>query len=189
MRPQLSVPLAALLALTPAASQAEVAASSDSGFVSHNEVLVRATPAEAWDAMVRPSRYWNGDHSYSGDPANLTLAPNAGGCFCEAIPAKDGAPAGQVEHMRVIYAAPGALLRLSGGLGPLQSEPITGVLTMTLVPDGDMTKITWDYAVGGYMRTPAAEIAPLVDQVIGEQLLRLAASLGQRMDPASRRAP
>jgi hypothetical protein len=189
MRPQLSVPLAALLALAPASSHAEVSAANERGFFSHNEVLVRATPAEAWAAMVRPADWWNGDHSYSGDPANLTIAPSAGGCFCETIPAKDGAPAGQVEHMRVIYVAPGSTLRLSGGLGPLQSEPVNGVLTMTLTPDGEMTRITWDYAVGGYLRTPAAEIAPLVDQVVGEQLLRLAASLGRRMDPALRRAP
>ena len=186
---RLFVPFAALLALAPTASHAEVAASSDSGFVSHNEVLVRATPAEAWAAMVRPAGWWNGDHSYSGDSANMTIAPSAGGCFCEAIPARDGAPAGEIEHMRVIYSAPGSTLRLSGGLGPLQAEPVIGVLTMTLAREGEMTKITWDYAVGGYMRTPAAQIAPIVDQVVGEQLLRLAASLGQRMDPAPRRAP
>jgi hypothetical protein len=33
-----------------------------------------------------------------------------------------------------------------------------------------------------------AELAPLVDQVVGEQLLRLATHLGTVMDPASRRA-
>jgi len=62
-------------------------------------------------------------------------------------------------------------------------------VTMTLKPEGEMTRITWDYVVGGYMRTPAAQMAPIVDQVVGEQLLRLAAKLGTVMDPASRRAP
>ena len=189
MRHQLTLALVAALALTPVASSAEVARSSETGFVSHNEVLVRASPAEVWAAMVQPAQWWNGEHSYSGDPANMTLAPSAGGCFCEAIPGKDGAPAGQVEHMRVLYAAPGSTLRLSGGLGPLQSEPVTGVLTMTLEPDGEMTKISWDYVVGGYMRMPMAELAPQVDQVVGEQLLRLATRMGTVMDPASRRAP
>ena len=187
MRHQPFLTLAAALAFAPVASSAEVARSSDSGFVSHNEVLVRASPTEAWAAMVRPAQWWNGAHSYSGDPANITLAPSAGGCFCEAIPGKDGAPAGQIEHMRVIYVAPGSTLRLSGGLGPLQSEPVTGVLTMTLAPEGEMTRISWDYVVGGYMRTPMAELAPVVDQVVGEQLLRLATHLGTAIDPAPRR--
>ena len=169
----------ALLTATPTA--AEVAASSESGFVSHNEALVRASPTEAWAALVQPGQWWNGEHTYSGDAANLTLSARAGQCFCETVPATGG----EVEHMRVIYVAPGSTLRMTGG--PLQSEPVTGVLTMTLEPAGEMTRISWDYVVGGYMRTPIAEIAPLVDQVVGEQLLRLATRLGPVVDPVSRR--
>lgn len=179
--------LLCLAAASPAS--AEIASSTEGGFASHNEVLVRATPAQAWAAMVRPADWWNGAHTYSGDSVNMTIAASAGGCFCEMIPGKDGAPAGQIEHMRVIYVAPGSMLRLSGGLGPLQSEPVSGVLTMTLEPEGELTRISWDYVVGGYMRMPVAQIAPLVDMVVGEQLLRLATHLGTVMDPAPRRAP
>ena len=89
--------------------------------------------------------------------------------------------------MRVVYLAPGSTLRMSGALGPLQSEAVTGVLTMTLTADGEMTRIGWEYVVGGYARMPLAELAPLVDQVVGEQLLRLAARLGTKIDPAPRR--
>ena len=66
-------------------------------------------------------------------PANMRIEPKPGGCFCEAVPAgrRSG---GEIEHMRVIYVAPGSTLRMSGGLGPLQSEAVTGVLTMTLGP-------------------------------------------------------
>jgi len=110
-------------AATPAA--AEVAASGETGFVSHTEVLVAAAPAEAWAAMLRPAEWWNGEHTYSGDAANMTIAPGAGGCFCEAIPSREGAPAGQIEHMRVIHLAPGSTLRMAGALGPLQSEAVT----------------------------------------------------------------
>ena len=187
MRFELTIAMGPALALAPLPAAAEIGASSDSGFVSHNEVLVRATTAEAWSAMVRPADWWNGEHTYSGDSANMTIALNAGGCFCEAIPGKDGAPAGQIEHMRVLYVAPETTLRMSGGLGPLQSEPVTGVLTMALAPEGEMTRISWDYVVGGYMRTPMAELAPLVDQVVGEQLLRLATRLGVQVDPVRRR--
>lgn len=165
----------ALAAASPAG--AEIAASSESGFVSHNEVVVAAAPAQAWAAMLEPAGWWNGEHTYSGRSANLTLDPVAGGCFCEAIPAADGGPAGQIEHMRVVYVAPNATLRLSGGLGPLQAEAVTGALTMSLEPSGGGTKITWDYVVGGYMRPSMTALAPVVDRVVGEQLARLAAAL------------
>jgi uncharacterized protein YndB with AHSA1/START domain len=176
--------LASLLALVPLPAAAEVAASSNAGFVSHNEVLVAASPQSAWDALVRPADWWNGEHTYSGDAANMRIELGPGGCFCERVPASGG----EIEHMRVIYIAPGSTLRMTGALGPLQSEAVTAVLTVTLAPEGEQTRITWDYVVGGYMRMPMAELAPLVDQVIGEQLLRLATRLGTVVDPASRRA-
>jgi uncharacterized protein YndB with AHSA1/START domain len=187
MRHPIVLSLAPALAFAPLPAAAEVVSSTASGFVSRNEVLVAVPAAEVWTAMLRPAGWWNGDHTYSGNPANLTIVPSAGGCFCEVIPATDSASEGQIEHMRVIYVAPGATLRLTGGLGPLQSEAVTGVLTMTLAPDGDMTRIRWDYVVGGFMRLETAEIGPLVDQVVGEQLLRLATSLGAKVDPAPRR--
>ena len=182
MRHKLIVLLgAALAAASPA--HAEVAGSGGSGFVSHNEVLVDATPAEAWATMVQPGQWWNGAHTYSGNAANMTLDARAGGCFCETVPGSGG----EIEHMRVLYTAPGEALRLSGGLGPLQSEAVTGVLTMVLTPEGDMTRISWDYIVGGYARMALADLAPLVDQVVGEQLLRLSGRLGRVVDPAARR--
>jgi hypothetical protein len=161
----------------PAPVAAEVVALGENGFVSRNEAVVTATPAQTWSAMVRPADWWSGDHTYSGDAANMTLAPTAGGCFCESLPGVAGTPAGQVEHMRVIFVAPGATLRLSRGLGPLQGEAVTGVLTITIAPAGEGARIRWEYAVGGYLRMSTAQLAPLVDQVIGEQLSRLAASL------------
>ena len=181
MRHSILVAFAAMLAAAP--TSAEVPSSSESGFVSHNEVLVAASPQVAWDSLVRPGNWWNGAHTYSGDAANMRIEPKAGGCFCEGVPATGG----EIEHMRVIYVVPGSTLRLTGGLGPLQSEAVTGVLTMALKPEGEMTRISWDYVVGGYMRMPTAQMAPLVDQVVGEQLLRLATRLGTVMDPASRR--
>lgn len=187
MRRPVFLLLAAAAAAGSVPASAEVIASSEQGFVSHNEALVAATPAQTWEQIVRPAGWWNGDHSYSGDPANMTLAPVAGGCFCEAIPAAGDAAAGEVEHMRVLYASPGRILRLRGSLGPLQSEAVTGVLTITLLPEDDMTRLRWEYVVGGYMRMPMAELAPIVDQVVGEQLLRLATRLGVKMDPVSRR--
>ena len=172
--------LAVGFATTALPAAAEVVASSDAGFVSHNVVEVPAGPADAWAMLARPGEWWNGEHSYSGSAANLTIETVAGGCFCETIPAAEGAGGGQVEHMRVLYVDPRVrVLRLAGALGPLQSEAVTGVLTMTVEPMGTGSKITWDYVVGGYARMPLEQMAPLVDQVVGEQLTRLAASLAE----------
>ena len=176
MRVSIFCVLAILSVAGAAPAAAEVAASGESGFVSHNEAVVPVPPDEAWQWLTSPGLWWNGDHTYSGDSANMTLNAAPGGCFCETMPGSDG-PDGAIEHMRVIYAAPHATLRLSGALGPLQSEAVTGVLTMTLRPDGNGTRIAWDYVVGGYMRTPIARMAPLVDQVVAEQLQRLAATV------------
>ena len=76
--------------------------------------------------------------------------------------------------MRVVYVAPGSTLRMIGALGPLQSEAVTGVLTMTVTPAPAGLRIVWEYVVGGYMRHSMTQLAPAVDGVMGEQLGRLA---------------
>jgi hypothetical protein len=180
MRQLPTVVLTGLAVAGAAPATAEVVASSDRGFVSHNEAVVGATPAQVWAAMLRPAGWWNGGHTYSGNASNMTIDAVAGGCFCEVIPDSRGGPSGQIEHMRVVYLAPGSTLRMTGGLGPLQAEAVTAVLTMSLEPTGQGTKITWDYVVGGYMRPSMTELAPVVDRVVGEQLTRLAATLSGR---------
>ncbi len=75
---------------------------------------------------------------------------------------------------------------MTGALGPLQSDAVTGVLTMTVEASGSGSKITWDYVVGGYSRTPFAQLAPLVDRVVGEQLARLAATRRKTLTGAPR---
>ena len=166
--------------IQPAA--AEVVAKTETGFVSRNAVEVKADPAEAWKALIAPNLWWNAEHTYSGVSANMYLDAQATGCFCEKLPAAKDAPpgarGGSIEHMRVIYAAPGKVLRMAGGLGPLQSEAVGGTLTITLKPTVSGTRILWEYVVGGYMRYKTDEIAPLVDKVMNEQAVRLAKHLG-----------
>ncbi|MEO5707509.1 MAG: hypothetical protein ABIT10_11780 [Alteraurantiacibacter sp.] len=159
------------------AARAEVAASSDSGFVVAGEAEIAGhAPPAVWQALVQPGGWWNDDHSWSGHAANMTLDPVAGGCFCEAIP---GDAAGSVEHMRVVQARSGALLVMRGSLGPMQGEALTGVLTIALSPSADTTgtKFSWTYVVGGYARYPLTSLAPAVDGVVGEQMARLQAHL------------
>jgi carbon monoxide dehydrogenase subunit G len=166
---------AACAAALPVAAQAEVTEADASGFTAHGTARVAATPHAAWEALIQPARYWNGEHSWSGDAANMTLEPVAGSCFCEALPASGGS----VEHARVLYAAPGEMLRLRGSLGPLQAEALTGTLTVTLKAVDGGTEISWDYVVGGHARFGLEQLAPVVDGVIGEQFGRLADGLGR----------
>ncbi|MGE0180486.1 MAG: ATPase [Sphingomonas sp.] len=159
--------IAALAAAAPAA--AEVRSSSASGFVVETTATVPVPPADAYAALVRVGRWWNSAHTYSGDAANMTIEPRAGGCFCEAVPA-DG---GSIEHGRVIHARPAQTLRVQGALGPLQAEAALGTLTWSLRATDSGTEITQTYVVGGHMRGGFEAVAPLVDQVLAEQLRRL----------------
>src|SRR5690606_3986972 len=123
-----------------------------------------------WEALLHPARYSNGSHSWSADAGNLAIEPDAGGCFCEAIPG-----GGSAEHMRVVNIVPENRLTMRGALGPLQGEALAGVLTVTLVAQEGGTRLSWDYVVGGYARFPLTDLAPTVDSVIREQMTRLAA--------------
>lgn len=173
---------ASLLAVSTTA-QAEVVASGEGGFVTRDVAVVDATPMEVWLALISPSKWWNSAHTWSGDAANMSLKPQAGGCFCERIP-EDGDAArvtleGSVEHMRVLHAHPERALRMRGALGPLQSEPVSGVLTISLSEAEQGTRIVWEYVVGGFMRYDVPVIAPAVDGVMSQQLDGLAALFGR----------
>ena len=152
---------------------AEVRASGPSGFAIESRATVPVPPAQAYAALARVGRWWDSQHTYSGDAANLTLEPRVGGCFCERIPA-DG---GSIEHGRIVYARPGQTLRFQGGLGPLQAEGVIGTLTWSLRAVEGGTEITQTYVVGGYMRGGFEPVAPLVDRVMSIQLNRLAEHL------------
>ena len=161
--------MAALLFSAPA--QAEVISSVDYGFEVASAVTIKGAPERVFAELQHPERWWNPAHSYSGKAENLSIEARAGGCFCETNPANGAL----IEHGRVIHLHPGKLLRLSTALGPLQAEGVSGSLTWTLkaVPGG--TEVRQSYVVGGYVRSGFKGLAPLVDQVMSEQLGRLAA--------------
>jgi hypothetical protein len=82
--------------------------------------------------------------------------------------------------MRVVFAQPGRMGRLQGGLGPLQAEAASGILTFAIktVPGG--TEITQSYIVGGYVRGGADKLAAPVDKVLAQQLDGLVRHLGDK---------
>jgi hypothetical protein len=180
----------AMLFASPAA--ANVSQSSDSGFVVRQVAEVPVTPQEAWALLVQPSQWWNPAHTFSADASNLSLDERAGGCWCEILRNPDSpnaAPLGSVEHLRVIYIERDRALRLSGGLGPLQSEAVVGTMTFQLKGGEGGTRILLEYVVGGYMRAPTSQISPAVDAVLGEQLSRFADRLGGRLVPLAATEP
>ncbi|WP_240504577.1 SRPBCC family protein [Tsuneonella mangrovi] len=176
--------LATLAAAAAPPTSAKVIKSEANMFVTRDSATVKAAPLETWLMLIKPAEWWNSAHTWSGDAANLTITPQGGGCFCERIPeeptANSAGLAGSAQHMTVVLAEPLKALRMRGALGPLQSEPVTGVLTITLQPtDTGGTKIVWEYVVGGQMRYPVDVISKAVDGVMSEQLDGLAAKLGR----------
>jgi hypothetical protein len=185
---------AIILALTITTAQAEITGEADNGFAVKHEVTVSAEPAAAYAMIRSPAKWWSKEHTFTLNSDNLYMDAQAGGCLCELIPQKGSedqvALRGSVQHMRILHAEPGKMLRLSGALGPLQSEAVTGTMTIQLEPIDGGTVITLEYVVGGYMRFPVAETAPAVDKVIRQQASRLAMAIGplvggKRTPPAS----
>lgn len=178
--PTIFLAIAALAGASPLA--AKVAETSDNGFVTQDLAEVAATPMETWLALIKPGDWWSDEHTWSADASNMMLTPQAGGCFCERVPGEDRADGfsldGSVQHMSVIQAYPLRALRMRGGLGPLQGEPATGVLTISLEEIDGGTRIRWEYVVGGYMRYDVDTISKAVDGVMSQQLAGLRDLLG-----------
>jgi uncharacterized protein YndB with AHSA1/START domain len=159
----------ALIAAAPAA--ADVIDSTETSFTVTEKATVAAPAAKVWATLIAPSAWWDSAHTWSGSATNLTLDPRPGGCWCETLPEGGG-----VEHMRVVFLQPGKMLRLSGGLGPLQAFPASGVMTVTLTPaaDGKSTALKVEYAVAG--APGLGQIAKPVDGVLAAQVAGLKAA-------------
>jgi len=165
-----------MLAIAPLAHAAVSEADAQHLLLDYS-ITLKAAPAKAYANAVDVAHWWSSEHTYSGDAKNLHLDANAGGCWCEKW------PGGSVQHMRVLSAMPGKLLRLGGGLGPLQSAPLNGTLSFNFkqVDSGSEIKIT--YAVAGFFPGGLDKVAGGVDQVLGAQVERLR-QLGEGLVPA-----
>ena len=171
----LALALGAAGAAPPAA--ARVLDSSPAGFTVENVVIVPVTPSVAWDGLVNDvDQWWPKDHSWFATDGRFRIEPRAGGCFCEVAGRREAL------HMIITFADPGSLLRMVGGLGPLQGMGLQGALEWRLKPVAAGTQITLRYVAGGYAPEPLAKLAPVVDRVQGQQLGGLAAHLGAKPD-------
>ena len=163
--------LASALALVPFSSaEAEVVAAEANGFVTRTTVSIAAEPDKVFTRFAEIGRWWNDSHTWSGKASNMSMALAPDGCWCEKLP--DG---GFIEHARLIYLERAKMLRFRAALGPMHEAAALGTMTATFEPeDGGKTKLTLTYAVLLFQPGKgAAPLAPLVDQVLAEQMERL----------------
>lgn len=154
--------------LVSAPASADVVSASSNGFEVRETVPLVVPPEAAFKAFGELPSWWDPEHTYSGDSANLRLQLTPGGCFCERIP-KTG---GGVEHMHVIYVDPGKRVVLTGALGPLLYEATTGVMDVQVKTIAGGSQLVLDYKVAGFANGGADKLAPAVDGVLEKQLKR-----------------
>ncbi|MES2073802.1 MAG: ATPase [Pseudomonadota bacterium] len=174
-----ALPLALALMAASLPSAAEVVNISPSGFLLRHEIVVNLTPEQAYKTLVNDiGSWWNSAHTYSGNAKNLSIDARPGGCFCEQLPNGGG-----VQHLAVVTAMPGKLLRLSGALGPMQGSGLAGSMSWQISAvvgspvgspaDKPASKIEMTYSVGGYMQGGFDKMAPAANGMLAEQIGRL----------------
>jgi uncharacterized protein YndB with AHSA1/START domain len=155
---------------------AEVKDASASGFTIENSAVVPVDASTAWQALVGSvDSWWPKDHTWWGRASRLSIDARAGGCFCEVIGDR------QAQHMQVVFADPQRLLRMIGGLGPLQGMGLSGALEWRLTAVDGGTRITLWYRAGGYAPDDLGKLAHAVDSVQALQLGGLANYLRNRI--------
>jgi uncharacterized protein YndB with AHSA1/START domain len=158
----------AILAVTALAGpRAEVVSKAPNGFTVKQVARIEAPPQKVYDAAMAIARWWSPAHTYSGSAANLSIDPKPGGCWCETL------PGGGVKHMELVFLSPGKQVRFTGGLGPLQSMAAAGSMSWTFAAADTATTFTLTYTAGGYTAAGFEAIAPVVDEVIAQQVVRL----------------
>ena len=159
--------LAGLLAFAGSAVRADVVEAAADHYVLKQEATSELAPADLWARLIDPARWWHPDHTYSGSSDNLSLTVEAGGLWREDW---DG---GSVAHGEVIFVNPGVQLRLDAPFGPLQQIGARAIWTITIAPEGEGSKVTFDEIAIGTATSKLDELAPAVDFVKTEAIRRL----------------
>lgn len=165
--------------------RAAVIESTANGFAIQQTPHIAAPPDRVYAALVQPAKWWNSEHTFSGNAVNLTIDAHAGGCFCETW------SGGSVQHLVVVDAEPGESLRLRGALGPFQRQGVDGVLAFSLQASAGGTDLTLDNVIGGYVKGGFDKWGTPADAMLADQVARLKAYIetGTPIAKQDRRSP
>lgn len=155
----------------PGVAISEVRDAEAGGFTTVNETIIAASRDVAWKAAIADvGKWWNPDHTLTGDAKRMSIKAVPQGCFCENFGAGGGA-----VHLVVTMVNPGVVMRLTGGLGPLGLMGVEGNMTWEFEDVEGGTRVKFTYAVGGYLAGGLAQLAEPVDSVVADALHRLKA--------------
>jgi len=163
------IAVAVLICALAQMAAAEVADSATNGFTVKIATQIHASPTDVYSRLVHNvGEWWDSAHSFSGDAHNLSIDDRPLGCFCEKL-----AGGGGVRHMEVVFVSPGKILRMSGGLGPLQGIATASSMTFAFTPAEGGTKLEVTYTVVGYIAQGMNTWGAPVNAVLTEQMTRL----------------
>lgn len=138
---------------------AEVITRDANHYTLRHEASSTLPPDLLWERLIHPETWWAGDHTYSGDAANLSLDAKAGGSW------REDWQGGSVEHGRVLAVLDGQMLRLDAPFGPLQGMGVQVVWTITLKPSDTGTLVVFEEVATGSEESGLNAIAAAVDRV------------------------
>ncbi|WP_428151547.1 hypothetical protein [Brevundimonas sp.] len=133
--------LAAMIATTDA--RAEVVSRSADGFVLRFESVMETTPEDMVETVSDLPEWWDGAHTYTGDNANLSLAFEPGGCWCETLADGTG-----FRHATVVSSADDTVV-FNAPLGPLNGKATRADLTFHIGGPGPGWLVSVDFVVEG----------------------------------------
>jgi uncharacterized protein YndB with AHSA1/START domain len=172
---------AGLLAMNCLSAHAAVLDQQPNGFAIEETAQIAATPDAVYAALIHPQAWWNSQHTFSRDAANLSLDAKAGGCLCETLPG-----GGSVQHLTVVYADPArTTIRFRGAMGPFQGLGVDGALTITLAAKDGGTALVLDNNYGGYIKGGFGKWPDAADGMLTDLVahLKFYAETGKAMPP------
>ena len=137
------VAIALSVGLMVAPASAEVVSRSVDGFTLRFAVGVEAPAEDVPAAVAELPAWWDPAHTYTGDGANLSLAFEEGGCWCERL--TDGTV---FEHATVTGITPDHVT-MNAALGPLHGKATKAALTFGSEPENRGRLVTVDFVVEG----------------------------------------
>lgn len=157
---------AALALLLSSGAHAAVAEQFAGGFELRYETTVARRAEQIYLGFIRIGRWWDLDHTYTKKAEGLTVKLGPGGCFCEH------GKHFYVRHLELVFAQKYRRLVFTGGLGPLQSMAVNGVLSVTITPGPEASTLQWTYRISGGDPAKISALAKPVDSVMQGQFDR-----------------